>query len=357
MTIRTRLTLWFGGILLVSLAVMAGVLHHEWVEQQKVLREGTQEPEPAWEEVGEIILYYGLPTALLLLGGGWILLRKSLAPVTALTRAAERIHLDNLKERLPSTGSGDELDRLTEVFNAMTARLDESFARVRDFTLHASHELKTPLALMRTELERAFREQQLSPAQRELFANQLDEIQRLAKIVDGLSLLAKADAGQLRLNCEPVPLDDLVKESFADAQMLAQPQKISVHLIACDEITVHGDRHRLRQLLLNLTDNAIKYNQPQGRVTIALSRNNGAAELRISNSGAGVLPENLPRVFDRFFRCDPAHSSDVEGCGLGLSIAEWIVKAHAGSIQLRSAPGELTTVTVTLPVSSDARGP
>jgi signal transduction histidine kinase len=304
--------------------------------------------------VGEIILYYGVPTALLLLGGGWVLLRKSLAPVTALTRAAERIHLDNLRERLPSTGSGDELDRLTEVFNAMTARLDESFARVRDFTLHASHELKTPLALMRTQLEMAFREQQLTPAQRELFASQLDEIQRLARIVDVLTLLAKVDAGHVRLNCEAVRLDDLVKDSVTDAQMLARSQKISVNLGACDEITVRGDRHRLRQLLLNLTDNAIKYNQPQGNVTIALNRNNGVAQLRIANTGAGILPENLPRVFDRFFRCDPAHSSDVEGCGLGLSIAQWIVKAHAGTIQLRSEPGKLTTVTVTLPVDSRA---
>ena len=352
MTIRARLTLWFGGILIVSLAVMAGVLHYEWVEQQKVLQEATQEPEPAWEETGEIILYYGLPTALLLLGGGWILLRKSLAPVTALTRAAERIHLDNLKERLPGSGNGDELDRLTEVFNAMMARLDESFGHVRDFTLHASHELKTPLALMRAELETAFREQQLTPPLRELFANQLDEIQRLTKIVDGLALLAKADAGQVRLNCEPVRLDELVKDSFADAQMLARPQTITVNLTACDEITVRGDRHRLRQLLLNLTDNAIKYNQPRGSVTIALSRNNGLAELRIANTGAGIRPENLSRVFDRFFRCDPARGTDVEGCGLGLSIADWIVKAHHGNIQLRSEPGALTTVTVMLPADS-----
>jgi signal transduction histidine kinase len=335
---------------------MAGVLHYEWVEQQKRLQEENQEPEPAWEEVGEIILYYGLPTALLLLGGGWVLLRKSLAPVTALTRAAERIHLDNLKERLPITGTGDELDRLTEVFNAMTARLDESFARVRDFTLHASHELKTPLALMRTELEMAFREQQLAPAQRELFANQLDEIQHLAKIVDALALLAKVDAGHVKLNCEPVRLDELVRDSFADAVMLAQPQKISVSLDACDQVTVRGDRHRLRQLLLNLTDNAIKYNEPQGTVRIALSRNNGAAELQIANTGAGIPPEKLPRVFDRFFRCDPAHSSDVEGCGLGLSIAEWIVKAHTGSIRLVSEPGKLTTVTVMLPVGPPTPG-
>lgn len=348
MRIRSRLTLWYGGILIVSLAVMAGVLHYEWVEQQH-LREENKEPEPAWEEVGEIIFFYGVPTALLLLVGGWLLLRKSLAPVTALTQAAERIHLDNLKERLPRTGSGDELDRLTEVFNAMMARLEDAFARVREFTLHASHELKTPLTLMQGELETALRDDVCTPTQRELFASQIDEIQRLAKIVDGLALLAKADAGQVTLAHEQVRLDELVRESFADAQILAQPGAVKVELTACDEVLVLGDRHRLRQLLLNLTENAIKYNRPQGIVAIGLRRDGEAAELRIANSGAGIPPTLLPRVFDRFFRGDPSHNSAVDGCGLGLSIAQWIVHAHGGSIAIVSEPDALTRVTVRLP--------
>ena len=135
MTIRNRLTLWFGGILLVSLAVMAVVLHYEWQEQQERIQQQKTALDPVWEEVGEMIFYYGFPTALLLLVGGWWLLRTSLAPVIALTRAAERLDLDHLKEQLPRTRNGDELDRLTEVFNAMMARLDDSFARVREFTL------------------------------------------------------------------------------------------------------------------------------------------------------------------------------------------------------------------------------
>ena len=349
MTIRNRLTLWYGGILLISLIIMAGVLHHEWVEQQQRLRDSSEEPEPAWEEIGEIILFYGLPTALMLVVGGWWLLGKSLAPITALNRAAERIHLHNLEERLPRTGKGDELDRLTEVFNAMMARLEDSFARVREFTLHASHELKTPLTVMHGELETALRDNTLPPAQRELFASQLDEIRRLTKIVDGLTLLAKADAGKVGLNSEPVRLDELVKDSYADAQVLAQPHQVKVDLTVCEKVTVRGDRHRLRQLLLNLTDNAIKYNQPHGSITIALSRNNGSVDLTIVNTGAGIPPEKLPRVFDRFFRGDPSHNSAIEGCGLGLSIAQWIAKAHGGSIQMTSLPGKSTTVIVSLP--------
>ena len=145
MTIHRRLLLWFGGILMVSLLVMAFVLHYEWTEQQQRLLADKKPPEPAWEEVGEIVTVYGVATGLLVLIGGGILLRKSLAPITALTRAAEKIQLDNLNQRLPSSGNGDELDRLTGVLNAMMARLDASVAQVREFTLHASHELKTPL--------------------------------------------------------------------------------------------------------------------------------------------------------------------------------------------------------------------
>ena len=350
MTIRSRLTLWLGGILLVSLAVMAGVLHYEWVEQQQRMAEEMLQPEPAWEEVGEVVLYYGVPTMLLLLVGSWWLLRKSLAPVTSLTRAAERIHVHNLKERLPQRGSGDELDRLTEVFNSMLTRLDESFTRIREFTLNASHELKTPLTILRAQIETALHDPATPNAQREIFADQIDEIARLTKIVDSLTLLAKADAGQLVVAQEPVRLDELVRESFADAQMLALPARLQVELSACDETTVRGDRHRLRQLLLNLTDNAIKYNQPDGRIAIGLSRNNGTAELTIANTGPGIPPEKLPRVFDRFYRGDPAHNSAVEGCGLGLSIVQWIVNAHKGTISVASEPQALTTITVRLPV-------
>jgi len=130
------------------------------------------------------VLFYGVPAALFMLVGSWWLLRKSLAPVIALTRAAERIHVHNLRERLPRTGNGDELDRLTEVFNSMITRLDESFVHIREFTLHASHELKTPLTVMRSEIETALRDPATAPAQGEIFAGQLDEIARLTMIVD-----------------------------------------------------------------------------------------------------------------------------------------------------------------------------
>ncbi len=347
MTIRARLTWWYAGILLLSFLVLAGVLHYEWLEQQQKLRAG-QGAEPVWEEVGEILLYSALPTAVLVLTAGWLLMRKAFAPITTLMHAAERIHAHNLNERLPCTGKRDELDRLTQVFNAMMARLEDSFSRIREFTLHASHELKTPLTIMQGEIETELRES-TTERQREFFGNQLNEIHRLAKIVDGLALLAKADAGQLRLGCEIVNLHELVHDIFADAEILAQPNRIKVRLDACDAVSVRGDRHRLRQLLLNLADNAIKYNHPGGQVNIALTRNGTGAELKITNSGPGISPASLPRVFDRFYRGDAAHSSAIEGCGLGLSIAQWITRAHGGEIHLESQLNGLTSAIVNLP--------
>ena len=303
-------------------------------------------------ETGELIFQVGVPAVLLGILGGWWLTRRALSPVAELTEAVKKIHESNLREPLPRTGNGDELDRLTGVFNGMLARLDDSFNRTREFTLHASHELKTPLTVLCGETETMLRDESLSAAERERAASLLDELRRLARIVDGLTLLARADAGQITLAMEPVRLDELVRDNFADAQILAEPHGIKVELQNCEEVTVRGDRHRLRQLLLNLADNAVKYNQPQGRVTMSLQRAGETAELTIANSGPGIPPESLPRVFDRFFRGDPAHSQTVDGCGLGLSIAKWIVSAHHGTIQIESTPGKLTIVTVRLPLGT-----
>ncbi len=349
MKIRTRLTLWYATILIVSLILM-GVGTYQQIAEQMRHDHRQHLWEHALNETSEMVFQVGLPAIVLGLLGGWWITRRALAPVTRLTEAVEKIHDRNLREPLPRTGNGDELDRLTEVFNAMTARLDGSFQRIREFTLHASHELKTPLTVMRGELETALREENFTPVQRERLLSQIDEIERLAKIVDALTLLTRADAGQITLNLETIHLDELLRESFADAKILAQPQNIQVNLTACEPVCISGDRHRLRQLLLNLTDNAIKHNRPAGTVTVSLCRNNGTAELKIVNTGPGLAPELQPRVFERFFRGDSSHSSAVDGCGLGLSIAQWIVAAHHGTIRFASEPGKETAVTVRLPV-------
>ena len=352
MKIGTRLTLWYSALLLASLIIMAGVLHYELTEQQDILRRQQQPPEPAWEEVGEIILFYGLPTALLLLIGGAIIMRKALGPVTTLTQAAERVHAGNLAEQLPRSDNGDELDRLTHVFNDMTSRLHQSFLSIREFTLHASHELRTPLTVMHAELETALREDALPIAERDRLTSLLDEVQRLTQIIDGLSFLTKADAGMLKFASEPVRLDELVRDGYADAQILGGTQKVDVQLKECAPVIVKGDRHRLRQLLLILTDNAIKYNQEGGTMALSLQAKNGTAILSVANSGPGIPAEIAGRVFERFFRADRSHSQAIEGCGLGLSIAQGIVQAHKGQIRIQSEPNRVTTVTVQLPTDA-----
>jgi signal transduction histidine kinase len=352
MTIRTRLTLWYAGILILSLLVIGYGTYREIDEQLR--HDHRREPtERAIDETSEMVLQVGLPAVLLGLLGGWWLTRRALVPVKKLTDAATKIHERNLRDPLPRTRNGDELDQLTKVFNDTLARLDDSFKRIHEFTLHASHELKTPLTVMCGEAEIASRDESLPPAERERAISQLDELRRLTRIVDGLTLLAKADAGQIALAMEPVRLDELVRDNFADAQILAEPQGVQVELAACEEITVRGDRHRLRQLLLNLADNAVKYNQPQGKVTMSLRCDGNIAEFKIANTGTGIPLEILPRVFDRFFRGDPAHSQTVDGCGLGLSIAQWIVSAHNGTVKIESAAAKPTTVTVRLPLDTN----
>ncbi len=349
MTIRTRLSLWYAAVLTVSLLIIGLGTYRELAERHRRLRPD-QLSSIAFGETGELIFQEGLPALLLGIIGAWWLARRSLAPVASLTEAAKQINERNLGEKIPRTGNGDELDRLAEVLNAMTARLNDSFNRIREFTLHASHELKTPLAVLRGQLETALRDEPLAPATRELYASQLEELRRLTRIVDNLTLLAKADAGQMPLALAPVPFDELVRDIFADAEILAEPSGTRVELTACQPATVIGDAHRLRQLLLNLADNAVKYNQPQGSISMALRHTDHHAEFTLSNTGPGIPPEMLPRVFDRFYRCDPAHSQEIDGSGLGLSIAQWIVSAHKGTIRIESSPQEMTTVTVRLPM-------
>lgn len=357
MTIRTRLTLWYAGIMFVSLLTMSLLAYHEFASEPRArfeipVEHNQESDESDLGEILRILFWCGVPPVLVAIGGGWWLMRRALSPVAAITRAAERIHDHNLPERLPCTGNGDELDRLTEVFNAMAERLAGSFARIREFTLHASHELKTPLTVMHGETETALREENLTDAQRARLISQLDEIQRLTKIVDGLTLLTKADAGQIILKHDLVAIDEIVREVFADTQVLASPTNISVQLSLCEPGTISGDRHRLRQLLLNLTDNAVKYNQPGGTIEFQLRRLASSVELEIINTGAGIAPEVLPRVCERFYRGDAAHNSTIDGCGLGLSIAQCIVVAHGGSLKIASSPGAETTVKVQLPLAS-----
>lgn len=361
MTLRRRLGLQYAVVVAVSLLLLAGLAHHEFIVEPRMRqRAGLAESSGShWREYAELVFHALIPAVL---GSGWWLMGRTVAPITTLARQFEGVHLGNLRTPLPRTAQTDEVDRLTDAFNGLTARLDASFQQIREFLLQASHELKTPLTVMRAQLETALRD---APGTATdpcgWMRGQLDELERLARIVDTLTLLSKADAGLVKLEQRLVPFDVLVRESSEEAALLAEPSGVQVDLAACARLTVRGDRDRLRQLLLNLVDNAAKYNLPGGHITLALRPVSGMAELSIANTGPGISPEVLPRVMDRFVRGVDGQNRGIEGAGLGLAICRWIVQAHGGTIRVTSEPGVSTTVTVRLPLApvtqSDAGSP
>jgi signal transduction histidine kinase len=355
-TIRRRLMWWSAGLCLTGFALLLGFAYFEFIHEHPEFLSGDWTPEKRHSFVHslkEVGLFAGLPAIILAMGGAWWLffVRKALKPLEDLTLAAEAMDPNSLQKPLPRTGNQDEIDRLAAVLNESNLRVHEAMQRIRDFSLHASHELKTPLTVMRGELESSLRGAGLSAAQREDVAGYIEEIDRMTRIVEGLSLLARADANQVELRHEPVPLHELVREAIDDGEVLGEARSIETRLKRCDEVFVTGDRHRLRQLLLNLMDNAVKYNTPGGWVEVELVTGSDETRLSLSNSGAGLSPQLQSQVFDRFFRGDSSHNRDVEGCGLGLSICKWIVQAHGGKIEFTSDPGVSTRVLVRFPIA------
>jgi heavy metal sensor kinase len=292
-----------------------------------------------------------LPLALLFAGGGgWLLARRALRPVDRMTEAARRISAEHLDERLDTTGSGDELDRLAATLNDMLGRLDAAFRQVRQFSADASHELQTPLTILKGELEVALRAPRSPDEYQCVLASALEESERVARLVEGLLLLSRADAGVLRMDRQPLDLAELVLEVGESARVLAEAQGVALEFKSLAPVTIDGDRAHLRRLVLNLVDNAIKYTLARGRVTLSLQRDGKWAALRVADTGIGLAPEEQERVFQRFYRTPEAVAQGKEGSGLGLCIARSIAEAHGGRIQVESTPGQGSTFTVFLPL-------
>ena len=283
--------------------------------------------------------------------GGLALAHKSLRPVDEITTRARRITAENLDQSLPSRSVNDEIGRLILTINDMIRRLRDSFARVRQFSADASHELRTPLTIMRGEIELSLRSTKTPEEYRRVLESSLEEILRMTSITDNLLLLAKADQGLLRPDLSEVDLKTLVGELYEDSEALAERKKIVVTLAQNAPITLVGDRLRLRQLFLNLIDNAIKYTPEGGTVTLALEKQNGSAVFRVQDTGIGIPPGETDKIFDRFYRVDKARTRDLGGTGLGLSIAKWIAELHRGSISVISEVNRGSTFTVTLPLN------
>jgi heavy metal sensor kinase len=301
------------------------------------------------------ILALVFPIALLLAaGGGWLLAHRVLAPVDQMTTAAQRIGAERLAERLEETGTGDELDRLATTLNAMLSRLDDAFRQIRQFSADASHELQTPLTILKGELEVALRSPRSPEAYQHILESALEEIDRIAVLVDGLMLLARADAGVLRMDHQPVELHQLIHEVYGHTKVLADTQSVTLSLGTLEPVVIQGDYERLRRLLLNLIDNGIKYTPAGGQVTLALRRCDKWVLLDVTDTGIGLFPAEQDRIFQRFYRTDSARNQGASGSGLGLCIAYSIATAHGGTIDLESTPGQGSTFTVRLPLTASS---
>jgi len=293
-----------------------------------------------------------IPIAVALsVGGGWFLANKALRPVDLITKTARRITAENLDQQIPAHDTDDELGRLIHTLNGMISRLRQSFDRIKQFTVDASHELRTPLTIMRGEVELALGNAREPEEYRRVLVSNLEENLRLASIIDNLLTLSKADLGQDDLICERVQLRELINSLYEDAVIIGMKKKIRIGLSNNEEIVVNGDNLRLRQLFLNLIDNAIKYTPEGGSVDISVVQRDGMAEIKVRDTGIGIPVAEQSKIFDRFYRVDKARSREVGGSGLGLAIAKMITELHKGTIAVSSEPPQGSTFLISLPIT------
>ncbi len=292
---------------------------------------------------------------------GYLLVGRTLRPVENIVDELEAISDGrSLHRRLQVLRSGDELSRLTATLNAMLARLERNFGSLRRFTADASHELKTPLTVLRSGIERAITNPRAPAEVLEVLEETLIEVKRMADLVDSLLTLARADEGRAPLHLETVDLRDMLPEIAETAGMLGEQAGVAVSVAQpAAPLILAADASRIHQLVMNLLTNAIKYTPRGGSVWIESGARDGGVTLTVRDTGIGIAPSDLPHIFDRFWRADEARSRTGArpGAGLGLAICKWIAEAHGGAIDVQSRVGRGTTFTVTLPAGADAPAP
>jgi heavy metal sensor kinase len=307
---------------------------------------------------GRLVLAAGVLILVVAPVVGYWLAGRATRPLAAMLRTAGRLRPDHLDERLPLHGTGDELDRLADTINGLLDRLAEHVARQREFTANAAHDLRSPLAALRTAIEVALDQERSPEEYRDLLGELAEDCQGLSVLVNQLLLLAEGDAGRLQPGSQVVRLDQLVTRSADMFRGVAESRGVELLTPVLAAAAVCGDATHLRQVIHNLIDNAIKYTPSGGKITVAVDAGGlglglGQAVLRVEDTGTGITAEALPQVFDRFFRADRSRSGG--GSGLGLSICQAIVTAHGGQIIVESSAGGGTCVTVTLPLAAPAR--
>jgi signal transduction histidine kinase len=301
-----------------------------------------------------IVLVTGSVIAMIVAGlAGWFITRQALAPLGDVTRVALQItRADDLSRRIPYNGpSGDEVGQLISAFNQTLSRLENLFLTQRRFLADVGHELRTPLTVIRGNVDLMRRMDQVDEESMDSIQSEVD---RLTRMVGDLLLLAQAESGKLPLDRRLVELDTLVLEVLQQMRVLVK-ERLKMRLGDIDQVLVCGDYDRLKQVLVNLIGNAIRYTPAGGEIVVGLGKELSRARLTVSDTGPGIPAEDLPHIFERFYRGEKSRTrqSDGKGYGLGLSIAYWIVRNHGGSIEVSSLPGEGSTFCVWLPLAQD----
>lgn len=297
-------------------------------------------------------LALGLPLAVLIITtGGYWLVRRALSPVEQITRAAEQITQFNLSERLPVTQTGDELERLSLALNRMITRLDEALQNSKRFVADASHDLRTPLTILRGELESFSEDTKLDEEMRNRAGSMLEEVVHLGKIVEQLLTLSRLDAGLTEIEWIRFDLSELARTTAEQMGLLAEDKDIAIVCHASEPVLLSGSQVRLKQVIVNLLDNAIKYTRGKGLIQLRVFPANGLAVLEVEDTGIGIPAAELPHIFERFYRVDKARSADAESAGLGLAIVKSICTAHGAEVAAQSTVGTGSCFRVSLPLS------
>jgi len=303
------------------------------------------------------ILIYAFPIILIISTiGGLILSKLSLRAIDEIAVNAEEITASNLSRRLPEPLTNDEVGHLTNTLNKMIERLEGSFNQIRQFTSDASHELKTPLTILRGEIEIALQSQKKPEQYQIILASALEEAERLSNVVETLLELSRADAGQVKMAFQEQNISKLIADISEDAEILAEQKSIWVEKKIPATVIANFDSARMHQAILNIVDNAIKYTNEHGKISIELTEDEKYAILKVSDTGIGIPKNQLPYIFDRFYRVDKARSHETRGAGLGLSIVKWIIDVHKGKIDVKSQLLYGTSFTIKIPKKKNIEG-
>jgi heavy metal sensor kinase len=296
------------------------------------------------------VIVFAMVGVIVLAGlGGLFLANRVLKPVQEITKTAQKIEGSDLSQRI-AVNTDDELGRLASTLNEMIGRLEEAFNRQRQFTADASHELRTPLAIMQAEATLALSKERTSDDYRKSLETISQESDYMSSVIGKLLFLARSDAGKEQLNFEDVELKELITGLSANIEALAQDKGIKFTVDAKEDLTVSGDKVKLRQLFINILENAVRYTPADGNISVSLVEKDSNAVVSISDTGIGIPPEHLSHIFERFYRVDKARARADGGVGLGLAIAKIITESHKGKIEVESEVGKGTTFKISIPL-------